>query len=72
MKRLIIFLLALILTACSAPPPKEQLKTESINDIRYNITRYVDDEAGVVCWVYGNYEKGGLSCLPLSQTSIHR
>ena len=32
------------------------------------IERFIDDEAGVVCWRYKN--NGGISCLPISDTKL--
>jgi hypothetical protein len=36
----------------------------------YGISRFVDDEAGVVCWVYLELNAGGISCLPISDTKL--
>ncbi len=32
------------------------------------VSRFEDDEAGVVCWVYSGGYKGGISCLPIEDT----
>ena len=34
------------------------------------VYRVADDEAGVVCWIYRGYEKGGIDCLPIEQTRL--
>jgi len=34
--------------------------------------RVEDAEAGVVCWIYSGFEKGGVSCLPIEQTRLGR
>lgn len=34
------------------------------------VSRFEDPQAGVVCWVFDRYEKGGISCLPKSQTTL--
>jgi len=39
-------------------------------NLGYNISRYVDAEAGVVCWVYNASYSGGLACLPISDTRL--
>ena len=39
-------------------------------DTGLGISRWVDEEAGVVCWVYSGFYKGGISCLPLSDTRL--
>lgn len=36
----------------------------------HNISRYVDAEAGVVCWVYNPGQAGGISCLPIAETRL--
>lgn len=41
---------------------------EIITEDRYIQRRYIDQDAGVVCYVYGN----GISCLPISQTDLQR
>ena len=39
-------------------------------NLGYNISRYVDAEAGVVCWVYNASYSGGLACLPIADTRL--
>lgn len=38
------------------------------------IVRWVDEEAGVVCWVFYEYHSGGpasgISCLPIGDTNL--
>jgi len=34
------------------------------------VFRVTDEEAGVVCWVYIGYQKGGISCLPRGDTRL--
>jgi hypothetical protein len=34
------------------------------------VERFVDDEAGVVCWAIETYRETGLSCLPIEQTQL--
>lgn len=39
------------------------------------IDRFIDSEAGVVCWMFtlgGGVGQGGMSCLPLDQTQLMR
>lgn len=35
-----------------------------------SVYRYVDEEAGVVCWFFNGLEKGGVGCLPISDTKL--
>ena len=35
-----------------------------------DVERFIDRDAGVVCWVYRGYKKGGIHCLPLEQTRL--
>ena len=46
----------MFLIQCGAPP-----------DIPYSpVERYIDEEAGVVCWYTGR----GIACLPIEQTKL--
>lgn len=82
-----LFTVALLVTAaqCGTPPtpevrlnvppapPREAVDHMTILNAYFS--RYVDEEAGVVCWVYDknpNYSTSGagLSCLPLSVTNL--
>lgn len=33
------------------------------------VVRFIDEEAGIVCWVYGNYS---IDCLPINQTRLDK
>ena len=70
MKHLLILTLIVLLflaAACGPSPGYEDTK-----DIGNMITRWQDNEAGVVCWVFVAYNKGGISCLPVSETKLDR
>ena len=45
-------------------PPTEPVVTET----KYIQRRYIDTDAGVVCYLYGQ----GIDCLPISQTELRR
>jgi hypothetical protein len=79
---LIMILMATILVACTPEytPPENAIIHRRVTD-SFNIkllmkggmlaiSRFVDEEAGAVCWLYEGYEKGGISCLPLDQTNL--
>jgi hypothetical protein len=34
------------------------------------VSRFEDAEAGVICWVYTQAYRGGISCLPKSETLL--
>lgn len=34
------------------------------------VERVVDEEAGVVCYKFTGYNKGGISCVPLNETDL--
>ena len=69
----VILLACLLLTACS---DSYQLKlSESASPytiVNNNIVRIIDEEAGVVCWIYSHSKlrEGGISCLPLDETNL--
>jgi len=68
MKVLLIVLLTLaLLVSCNDGEPMKQVTGGNIGN---NIYRYVDNEAGVVCWIWNGYEKGGIHCLPISETKL--
>lgn len=60
MKRLLLILVVL-LTACTS---SEAVIEGSMPN---SIERHIDEEAGVVCWMY---HSRGISCLPLDQTLL--
>ena len=60
---LVILTIGLIVAACAAPPEAGSVKVTNISGY---VTRYVDKEAGVACWVVSQ----GISCLPISQTKL--
>jgi len=35
-----------------------------------DVDRFIDREAGVVCYKFTGFEKGGLSCVPIEQTNF--
>ncbi len=41
---------------------------EIITENRYIQKRYIDQDAGVVCYLFSN----GISCLPISQTELEQ
>jgi starvation-inducible outer membrane lipoprotein len=69
MKKVVVVLLCVLLLAACAPPTPEVIeKTSVIQPVTASseVVRYCDEQAGVVCWVGG----GGISCLPLNQTTL--
>lgn len=65
-------LVLLVLVACGASAEAQVLSPEDppFTDIGNGVARFIDDEAGVVCWMF--YSKGTLSCLPLSETKLDK
>jgi len=67
-------------TATPTPEPQEPQNVTQIAESDdafvddYGIHRFVDDEAGVVCYTYkdgeGAGQGSGLSCMPLNQTDL--
>jgi hypothetical protein len=37
---------------------------------RIGITRYIDEEADVICWTFNGLIFGGISCLPYEETGF--
>ena len=58
---LVVCVVGLVVSVATGPDP--QTGHPSAN-------RFIDHEAGVVCWVYRGGFGGGISCLPLDETSL--
>lgn len=73
MKKLVLLVLVFLLAGCSQiqyeDDPAQQVMPIPNN---YGVVRYVDEEAGVVCWIYSAYHKGGISCFPLDDTLLDK
>ena len=71
---LIVLLATLFLVACNETPETGGDETASniiMTVDRKNVVRFVDDEAGVVCWMFDRTDGyGGLSCRPLAETEL--
>ena len=69
----IIIVAAFIVSGCAQPVDtlseeyQEQQNAVQISSYVYRIT---DPEAGVVCYVYTGYEKGGIDCFLISETNL--
>jgi hypothetical protein len=79
-----VLVLAIVLVACEGGPvdpadslgqPKESEEVEynlMVNSMSISIWRFIDKQAGVVCWAYSGIEKGGIDCMPLLDTELDR
>lgn len=72
MKKAIFILILLVILVSACAPAVTPDKTYFEENIRGNVRRFVDDEANVVCWIYSAGYKGGISCLPLGETSLQK
>ena len=70
---LALVLLALLLATCGPATPPEG-ETDPASGVRIGgsvrVYRVIDTEAQVACWVYSGIDKGGIDCLPLSDTAL--
>ena len=67
-----LLLVLVLLAACAVPRLQSQEDADSARRIETSdssVDRWVDREAGVVCWIYLFY---GISCLPIEQTDLTR
>lgn len=63
--------LTITMVAC-APAPLGDGSIVAGNGTGDGVTRLVDDEADIVCWVYDGYKAGGIDCMPISETGLQR
>ena len=60
--RIILILLLIVVFVmafgCAATNP------ETEDYVVSRVTKFVDRESNVTCWVYDSYNSGGISCLP--------
>ena len=68
MKKLLVLVVCVaLMVGCGTPVNEERVV---IGDGWDDVIRFIDEEAGVVCWLYRADRSAGLSCLPLSQTKL--
>lgn len=71
---LLVLVLSVLISACAPDPYQLELQDTSKPYIivNNNVVRIVDEQAGVVCWIYSHqkYHEGGISCLPLADTLL--
>ena len=66
--RIIIFLL-LFVGACAGAPQAVDPLPEMTRISQLPVQRFIDEKAGVVCWLYEGY---GISCLDIDVTDLER
>jgi hypothetical protein len=64
---IINFVLLFLLVGCSDYEIDLNNKKSNIEELSSNLTRFIDEEAGVVCW---ERNPGGISCLPIKDTLL--
>jgi len=71
MKRLLCIVMIVLLVGCAQPGIAEGIRAETLtSELGFGVTRIIDEEAGVVCYIYARGYAGGISCLPLSETGL--
>lgn len=76
-KMLVLSLLVLLIGCGSAEPcaiPENMQTGTDLFDLHWgDIERFVDDEAGVVCYVFTfTASTGSIDCMPISDTRLDR
>lgn len=69
MRAILLGLMLLMLIACEQPHTGVRDEEPLYHGAHGVVDRFVDDEAGVVCYLY--YSQG-IHCLPLTQTRLAR
>lgn len=67
---LIMMLFVILLSSCAGDTINQNISSDANFTIDPGITRYIDKDADVVCWIYYAWKQGGISCLPLSSTKL--
>ena len=75
MMRIVIVCLAMcVLLAGCNQTPLPTVKPDEISGVvmsgTTSVSRYIDTQAGVVCWILRTGYAGGVSCLPIGQTRL--
>jgi len=78
MKKIFLAIIfALLISGCAPPtgdsPDASDTKDTEVVGLTDSVFRVVDEEAGVVCWIYssGGY-KGGIDCMRIEETDLDR
>ena len=71
-KRLCLIMALVTVALASCAGARVETPQVAFTKITSRVERFVDVEAGVVCWLYRGGYAGGLSCLPLSETTLVR
>ena len=73
MKKVIVLavMIILVLNGCG-PVEGEEIKSNCVVLERgtNSLYRCIDEQADVVCYWFLGYEKGGVDCMPLSDTAL--
>lgn len=78
---IILVMLAGLLLSCVSPVDPDKMNIDSYTGLTvvpfgsfYNpgLSRFTDEDAGVVCYVYYYSGGGGIDCLPISETKLER
>ncbi len=70
MKKVLVLLMCLLLISCLGGAPVEDPLMVRSDDLPMGVIRFIDHEAGVVCWLSDVYYGNSISCLPLSETLL--
>ncbi len=72
LKLIALPLLSLVLAGCAASAGGNSTFWQISNTRLSGVYRTLDEEAGVVCWVYSSIDKGGIDCMPISETKLEK
>lgn len=68
---ILIFLTLFLLSGCeSYDELDEDYEVPTSQYAKNSTTRFYDEEACVVCWVFEFSYRGSISCLPIDQTEL--
>lgn len=71
-KKVLLFVLVALLvglTGCISEGMNGNEYQNEPKTVHDNVIRFVDEEAGVVCYLYRGPQQGGLSCIPFSEVN---
>jgi hypothetical protein len=63
-------MIVLLLVIATVVTLASSCSVDTSKSLPSTVDRFIDDEAGVVCWTWNIVNGGGMSCLPIQETRL--